>query len=75
MNQPMVPLTIMGGDRAKKSEAKRPEVVPPITLTSANTTIVVNEPKITGKMIVKSYKLVPPPKILYKIASVKWSGT
>ena len=50
----MVPLTIIGGDSAKKSEAKRPAVVPPKTRTSANTIIAVREPKITGNIIVKS---------------------
>ena len=71
MNHPIVPLTIIGGDKAKKSEAKRPAVVPPITRTRANTIMAVREPKTTGNIIVKLYKLVPPPKILYKIASVK----
>ena len=50
----MVPLTMTGGDIAKKSEAKRPAVVPPITRTSANTIIAVNEPKTTGNIMVKS---------------------
>ncbi|VVC05646.1 Uncharacterised protein [uncultured archaeon] len=54
MNHPIVPLTIIGGDNAKKSDAKRPAAVPPITLTSANTMIAVNEPKTTGNIIVKS---------------------
>ena len=54
MNQPIVPLTIIGGDNAKKREAKSPALVPPKTRTRANRTIAVIEPKTTGKIIVKS---------------------
>ena len=54
MNHPIVPRTIIGGDNAKNNEAKRPAVVPPITLTRANTIIAVREPKTTGNIIVKS---------------------
>ena len=51
------------GDIAKKSEAKSPAVVPPIILTSAKITIVVSELITMGNNIVKSYRLVPIPKI------------
>ena len=43
--------------------AKSPAVVPPITLTSAKIPMTVNEPKITGNKIVKSYRLEFPPNI------------
>ncbi len=45
---------IIAGDNAKNSDAKRPAVVPPITLTNAKITIAVSEPKMTGNIIVKS---------------------
>ena len=51
------------GETAKKSEAKSPAVVPPIVLTSAKIIIAVSEPITTGNHIVKSYRLVPIPKI------------
>ena len=47
------------GETQKRSEAKRPAVVPPIILTSPKITIVVSEPITTGNQIVKSYKLEP----------------
>ena len=65
MNQPIVPLTITGTDTAKSRDANRPAVVPPITLTSANTTTAVSEPNTAGTSIVKSYRGIPPPKAAY----------
>ncbi len=38
----------------KNNAENNPAVVPPITLTNAKITIVLSEPKITGKRIVKS---------------------
>jgi hypothetical protein len=58
-----MPLTRIGTDKAKKSDAKRPAVVPPITLTNAKMIIVVKEPITTGNIIVKLYRSVPPLKI------------
>ena len=51
------------GETAKKSEARRPAVVPPIVLTSAKITTVTSEQITTGNNIVKLYRLVPIPKI------------
>ena len=48
---------------AKKSDAKRPAVVPPMVLTIANITIAVADPMTTGNIIVKSYNSEPAPKI------------
>ena len=50
------------GETAKKSEARRPAVVPPIVLTSAKIAIAASEQITTGNNIVKSYRLVPIPK-------------
>ena len=50
------------GETAKKSEARRPAVVPPIVLINAKITIAVSELTTTGNIIVKSYRLVPIPK-------------
>ena len=63
MNQPIEPLIMSIGETAKKSEAKSPAVVPPIVLTSAKIIIVVSELITTGNHMVKSYRLVPIPKI------------
>ena len=61
LNHPIVPLIITGTDNAKNNDAKKMAVVPPNTLTSANITIAVKEPKITGNKIVKSYNDEEPP--------------
>ena len=60
LNHPTIPLIIIGTDNEKKSAAKRPAVVPPITLTKPKITIVVNDPIITGNIIVKLYRSVEP---------------
>ena len=44
----------MGKDIENNNADNNPAVVPPITLTSANITIQVKEPKTTGNKIVKS---------------------
>ena len=49
-----MPLIIIGAETEKNSAAKRPAVVPPITLTNAKITIAVKEPNTTGNIIVKS---------------------
>ena len=54
MNQPIVPRTRIGKEMENSNAENNPAVVPPIILTSAKTTIQVNEPKITGNKIVKS---------------------
>ena len=48
LNQPIWPRIMMGIETEKSVEANNPAVVPPIVLTSAKTTMVVNEPIITG---------------------------
>ena len=63
MNQPIRPLYKIGTEMAKKSDAKRPAVVPPMVLTIANITIAVADPMTTGNIIVKSYNSEPAPKI------------
>jgi hypothetical protein len=45
---------MIGAETEKKRAAKRPAVVPPITLTSAKITIAVKEPNTTGNIMVKS---------------------
>ncbi len=53
----------------------KPAVVPASDLTSAKTTIVVNDPTITGKIIVKSKIELFPPNIMYRYAAVTCSPT
>ena len=57
MNHPNEPLRIIIGETAKKSEARRPAVVPPTVLTIPKIIIVVSEPIIAGNHITKSYSL------------------
>ena len=45
---------IIGNEIAKNNDEKSPAVVPPITLTNAKITTVVNEPITTGNIIAKS---------------------
>ena len=52
------------GVNAKRRAANMPAVVPPNVRTRAKTIIVVSEPRITGRIIVKSNKELPPPKII-----------
>src|SRR3989338_5006268 len=54
LNQPIVPLYINGNETEKNNAENNPAVVPPSTLTNAKITIVLREPIITGKRIVKS---------------------
>ena len=68
LNQPNCPLTKIGKEIENKREANNPAVVPPITRTSAKITTVVNEPIITGKIIVKLYRDSPNPKIQNRVA-------
>ena len=63
LNQPINPLVKMGAEIEKNSAAINPALVPPITLTNANTATEVNEPIINGKSIVNSYTDKPEPKI------------
>ena len=63
MNHPIDPLIIIGTDIAKSKDPNNPAVVPPIVLTSAKITIVVNAPIIPGNKIVKSYNSILLPKI------------
>jgi hypothetical protein len=54
---------MIAGVNANNKAENIPAVVPPIVLTKANITIVVREPTMTGNRIVKSNKVMPPPKI------------
>ena len=54
LNHPIKPLRIIGNETANIKDAIRPAVVPPITRTSAKTTMHVNEPITSGNIIVKS---------------------
>ena len=54
LNQPKVPLKIMGNETENKSDDNIPALVPAIILTKRKTKNVVTEPKITGMIIVKS---------------------
>ena len=63
MNHPRFPRWIIEGVNAKSRAANMPAVVPPNVRTRAKTIIVVSEPRITGRIIVKSSKDIPLPKI------------
>lgn len=54
LNHPIVPRVKIGIEIEKNNAENNPAVVPPITRTNAKTRIVVKEPKIAGKSIVKS---------------------
>lgn len=64
LNHPKLPRWIIAGVKAINKAENRPAVVPPNALTSAKTTIVVNDPTTTGNIIVKSKIELFPPKIL-----------
>ena len=55
MNHPIDPLIIIGTDIAQSKDANNPAVDPPIVLTSAKITIVVNAQIIPGNKIVILY--------------------
>ena len=54
LNHPNCPRIIIGKETEKNNAENNPAVVPPITLTKANTTTQDNEPIIAGNKIVKS---------------------
>ena len=54
LNHPKEPLNIIGVATENNSEDINPAPLPPITLTNKKMGIVVSEPIITGKIIVKS---------------------
>jgi hypothetical protein len=69
LNQPKLPRCIIAGENAKSKAENNPAVVPLSVLTNAKTTIVVNDPRMTGNRIVKSKSEVFPPNALYKKAA------
>ena len=75
LNQPTNPLEKIGTETEKINAANKPAVVPDKTRTNANTTTAVIEPIISGKIIVKSYKDIPFPKIWYNAAVITCNVT
>ena len=69
MNQPKLPRCIIAGENAKSNAENNPALVPLSVLTNAKTMIVVNDPRITGKRIVKSKSEIFTPNALYKKAA------
>jgi len=61
LNQPRFPRCIIAGEKAKIKAENKPAVVLLSVLTSAKMMIVVKEPRMTGKRIVKSKSEVPLP--------------
>ena len=63
LNHPIKPLEKIGTETEKINAANNPAVVPPTTLTNANTRMLVNDPITREKSIVKSYNDEPKLKI------------
>ena len=64
LNHPRFPLCITAGLKANSNAENMPAVFLPLSvLTKMNITVVVRDPIITGKIIVKSNKEIDLPKI------------